>query len=150
MGTRTVVQMKGRREPWRSMKGRMRVLSTLLLVLVGSACACASNQGEDRGDSVESEEVPERTIATIQEVQEAHTPEWMQLPGVVGTGIGRCEGEPCIRIFLSRPSPETEAAIGDRVEGHRIEFEVTGRFTPRPPPDSAAPPFGSSGPPEPN
>ncbi len=148
MGTRTTVQRKWQRKPWRAMKGRMRVLSTLLLVLVG--IGCASNQGEDRGNAVESEEVPERTIATIQEAQEAHTPEWMQLPGVVGTGIGLCEGDPCIRIFLSRPSPETEAAIGDQVEGHRIDFEVTGEFTPRPPPDSAAPPAGLPGTPEPN
>jgi hypothetical protein len=148
MDMRTAVQMKWRRKPWSGRRTRMRVLPTLILVLAVSACA--SNQGENRGDSVENEEVPEPTSATIQEVQEAHTPEWMQLAGVVGTGIGLCNGEPCIRIFLSRPSPETEAAIGERVEGHRIDFVVTGDFTPRPPPDSASPRLESSGTPEPN
>jgi hypothetical protein len=103
--------------------------------------------GINRGDAPEESQM---NRISIQEVQEAHTPEWMQLPGVVGTGIGLCEGEPCIRIFLSRPSPEAEAAIGERVEGHRIDFEVTGGFRPRPPPDSASPPVGRSGSPEPN
>ena len=114
---------------------------TLALLVVTSAC------GPNRSEPSPDEHVPR---PTIQEVQEAHTPEWMQLPGVVGTGIGLCEGEPCIRIFLSEPSPETEAAIGERVAGYRIDFEVTGRFTPRPPPDSASPPVGSPESPEPN
>lgn len=69
---------------------------------------------------------------SIEEVQEAHTPEWMELPGVVGTGIGLCEDEePCIRVFLQAPSPEAEAAIPERVEGYRVELVVTGPFRPR-------------------
>jgi hypothetical protein len=68
---------------------------------------------------------------TIEEVQERHTPDWMELPGVVGTGIGLCDDEPCIRIFLSAPSPEAEKAIPERVEGYRVEVVVTGAFRPR-------------------
>lgn len=81
----------------------------------------------------------------IEEVQEAHTPAWMELPGVVGTGIGLCDREegadpprePCIRVFLSRASPEAEEAIPERVEGYRVELVVTGPFTPRTPPGTA-------------
>lgn len=99
-----------------------------LCIFVVAAC------GLLRTDSREDEVRP-----TIEEVQEKYTPEWMELPGVVGTGIGRCETEegadepyePCIRVFLSSPSPEAEEAIPDRVEGYRVETVVTGRFRPR-------------------
>ena len=70
---------------------------------------------------------------TIEEVQERYTPEWMALADVVGTGIGSCEGEPCIRVFLARPSPEAEESIPPEVEGYRVELEVTGEFRPRSP-----------------
>jgi hypothetical protein len=74
---------------------------------------------------------------TIEEVQEAHTEEWLALPGVVGTGIGLCDDdEPCIRVLLAYPSPDAEAAIPDRVEGYRVELVVTGPVRPRTPPDS--------------
>jgi hypothetical protein len=113
------------------------VEAELVLVLLAAALtACGLN----RAEVPEEEDVPE---PTIEEVQERHTPEWMELPGVVGTGIGLCdrkEGadpprEPCIRVFLSEPSPQAEEAIPDRVEGYRVELVVTGPFRPRPGPD---------------
>lgn len=74
--------------------------------------------------------MPERTI---QEVQEAHTQAWMRVPGVVGTGIGRCDGEPCIVVFAARMTEEIEAEIPDEVEGYPVRVEVTGPFRPRQP-----------------
>jgi hypothetical protein len=95
-------------------------LALVCMILGG----CAGNQ-----DNIpESEPMPERTI---QEVQEAYTPEWMELEAVVGTGIGQCEGEPCIRVFLAHHSPEAESAIPSQLHGYRVELEVTGPFRPR-------------------
>ncbi len=102
--------------------------AVLLLLLAGC--------GLVRNDTPEEEQVPERSI---EEVQEAHTPGWMELPGVVGTGIGLCDDEPCIRVFLSEPSPEAEEAIPEEVEGYRVELVVTGPFRPRLPPDTLPP-----------
>jgi hypothetical protein len=76
------------------------------------------------------EDVPRPDIV---EVQERHTPEWMKLPRVIGTGIGLCDEEPCIRVFLSAASPEAEKAIPEKVEGYRVEVVVTGVFRPRGP-----------------
>jgi len=97
-------------------------------LLAGCGFPAADGPGEDQ--SV--------TEPTIEEVQEKYTPEWMDLPGVVGTGIGLCEteegadepNEPCIRVFLSAPSPEAEEAIPRRIEGYRVDLVVTGRFRP--------------------
>lgn len=81
----------------------------------------------------DAEETMNEGPATIEEVQERYTPEWMALPRVVGTGIGLCDDEPCIRVFLSARSPEAEKAIPEKVEGYRVEVVVTGPFRPRPP-----------------
>ena len=95
--------------------------------------ACAANGTESEGESP----MPERSI---EEVQEAHTPNWMALAGVVGTGIGRCDGEPCILVYASRETDEIREQIPAEVEGYRVRVEVTGPFTPREP---DAPPPGS-------
>ncbi|MDX1745741.1 MAG: hypothetical protein R3324_07375 [Halobacteriales archaeon] len=68
---------------------------------------------------------------SIEAVQEAHTRAWMAVPGVVGTGIGRCEGEPCIKVFVSARSDRVEAAIPSEVEGYPVQIEVTGAFQAR-------------------
>lgn len=99
------------------------------------ALAFAGCGGPDGTDGPAGEEVP---AATIQEVQEAHTEAWMELPGVTGVGIGLCDGEECIRIFLARPSPEAERAIPDRVDGYEVDLEVTGGFRSRTPPDTGS------------
>lgn len=72
---------------------------------------------------------------TIEEVQERHTADWVRLPGVVGTGIGRCEGEPCIKVFATRMTEEIRHEIPDEVEGYPVRVEVTGPFRPRDPAD---------------
>jgi hypothetical protein len=114
-----------------------RPAGLLLLFALGTIAAAAC--GYPRSDAPQENDV-EEPRRSIEEVQEAHTAEWMKLPGVVGTGIGLCdEEEPCIRVFLSAPSPEAEGAIPARVEGHRVELVVTGTFRPRVPPDSARP-----------
>ena len=67
----------------------------------------------------------------IEEVQEAFTREWMDLPGVVGTGIGLCEGQPCIKVFVAGPIQQLEERIPNEVDGHRVILEQTGRFQAR-------------------
>lgn len=69
--------------------------------------------------------------SSIQEVQEAHTPGWLAVPGVVGTGIGLCDEEPCIKIFVSHRTDEVEREIPEEVDGYTVRIEVTGEFRAR-------------------
>ncbi len=62
----------------------------------------------------------------IEEVLAERTPEWMEVPGVVGTGIGLCEGEPCIVVYVSERTPEVGERIPAEVEGYRVRIEETG------------------------
>ena len=56
------------------------------------------------------------------------TPGWMELPEVVGTGIGLWEGHPCVKVYLAADSPETRAALPDQLAGATVRVEVTGEF----------------------
>ena len=67
-------------------------------------------------------------VRTIEQVQEAHTPQWMAIPGVEGTAIGLSEGKPCIKIFSSKKAEELPARIPSVVEGYPVIIEETGTF----------------------
>ena len=65
---------------------------------------------------------------TIEEVQEAHTDEWMAIPGVEGNAIGLFEGKPCIKIFASVKARKLRNKIPSSVEGYPVIIEETGTF----------------------
>ena len=68
---------------------------------------------------------------SIEQVLEAHTDEWMAVAGVVGTGIGHCDGEPCIRVLVSQKTHEIARRIPSTVEGFVVDVEETGEFRAR-------------------
>ena len=80
-----------------------------------------------RGQKKEEEEgpVPERTI---EEVLKEHTDSLMSLPGVVGTAQGRCEGKPCIKVFVAKKTPQPLRQIPSSLEGYLVAVEETGEF----------------------
>lgn len=65
---------------------------------------------------------------TIQQVQEEHTPEWMALPGVVGTAIGQREGKPCILILTASNTEQVRRKIPPTVEGYPVVVEYVGEI----------------------
>jgi len=68
---------------------------------------------------------------SIDEVLAAHTDSLMALPGVVGTAIGLCGGERCIKVLVADSNAATKRRLPDRLEGYRVLVEVTGTITPR-------------------
>jgi len=95
-------------------------MMTLVLLVAGLACFSGSQRG---GATV--------TVRSIDEVLAAHSDSLMKLPGVVGTALGLCEGERCIKILLADSNPDTKRRIPARLEGYRVVVEVTGTITPR-------------------
>ena len=90
--------------------------------------AVAWAAGDCAGDAA-SEGDP--AVQPIEEVLADHTQEWMSIAGVVGTGIGTCEGDPCIVVYVAERTSEIAEAIPQEVEGHRVRLEETGEFRPR-------------------
>ena len=63
---------------------------------------------------------------TIEQVKEKYESELMAIDGVVGVGIGECEGKPCMKVFLENDSPELKARIPKQLDGFKVDTEVTG------------------------
>lgn len=71
---------------------------------------------------------PQTGSAPIERVLDRVTEEWMKVPGVVATGLGVCDGVPCIKVFVTSPPEALEPPIPEEVEGHPVRFEPSGPF----------------------
>jgi hypothetical protein len=72
----------------------------------------------------------------LEEVLRIHTDRLLAMPGIVGVGEGRCNGQPCIKVFVARKTPELLKAIPVSLDGYPVAVEETGElrpFTPPPP-----------------
>lgn len=98
------------------------------LLLAGAFVACSGPRGGSGEGNGRSATVPARSI---DEVLAAHTDSLLALPGVVGTAIGLCDGERCIKVLLADSNPDTKTRIPSRLEGYRVVTEVTGTIRPR-------------------
>lgn len=65
----------------------------------------------------------------LSEVLAARTPEWMKIPGVVGTAESRLDdGRPCLLVLVVRLTPGLRRRIPESVEGWPVRIEVTGEI----------------------
>ena len=68
---------------------------------------------------------------SIEEVLREQTPRLMAVRGVTGTGLGECDGAPCIVVFVVRHSPELLEEIPDTLDGYPVDVRVSGRVRAR-------------------
>ena len=93
----------------------------LVLVVPGLHTGC-----RPRGSGEAVTATPARPLA---DVLAARTPEWMKLPGVVGTAESRLDdGRPCILVMVVRLTPELRRSIPGNVEGWPVRIEETGEI----------------------
>ncbi len=64
----------------------------------------------------------------IEEALRDHTDGLMSLPGVVGTGQGLCNGQPCIKVFIITKTPELLRQIPAEIDGYAVAVEETGEI----------------------
>jgi hypothetical protein len=62
----------------------------------------------------------------IVRVQKQYAPQLMNLPGVIGMGIGECDELPCFKVFVTEMTPELEEQIPPELDGFKVDIEVTG------------------------
>jgi hypothetical protein len=88
--------------------------------------ACANDAEANRdGETAMSSEAVGKAL-------ERHNDELMSLPGVVGTGQGLCDNEPCIKVFVTKHSPDLEEQVKAILEGYPMVIQETGHFRKRP------------------
>ena len=63
---------------------------------------------------------------TIEQAKEQHETELMAIEGVVGVGIGECEGEPCVKVLLENESSDLKQRIPTQLDGYVVDTEVVG------------------------
>lgn len=93
-----------------------------IVALGSSADPCA---GQRENDRIGEGGMPEKTI---EEVLKKYTPELMSKPGVVGMGQSLCDGQPCIKVFVAKETPELKREIPETLEGYPVVIKESGKF----------------------
>ncbi len=102
----------------------------MTLVLLAGAFACSRAQPGGTGGAGGAGGATV-AVKSIEDVLAAHTDSLMKLPGVVGTAVGLCDGERCIKVLVADSSSRTKGRIPSRLEGYRVVVDVTGPIQPR-------------------
>ena len=95
----------------------------MIVVLLAGAVAC-SRQQPDRREAIVA-------ARSIDAVLAAHTDSLLAIPGVVGTAVGLCGSERCIKVLVANSKTAAMQRIPTNLEGYRVVVEVTGPITPR-------------------
>lgn len=111
-------------------------LATAAFVACAGLLACPP-PGAEPGDAEGEAVVPAGDSIPIERTLERVAEEWMRIPGVAGTGLGLCDGRPCIVVFATRPADELDPPVPPRVDGHPVRVELSGPFRARRSPDDS-------------
>lgn len=124
----------GHRSGILSLVHRLRVLVKPNLLAISAAMVLSCAAGGAGADEAEQDRHGRQPMSsmTIEEALKTHTPELMSLPGVIGTGQGLCEGQPCVKVLVVEKTPELERAIHAILKGVPVTVQETGRIRARP------------------
>lgn len=95
--------------------------SVLWVVAILVAC------GSQETTRLQTGAMPEKTISGV---LKEHTVSLMALPGVVGTAEGRCDGKPCIKVYVKEKSAEIVKQVPAQIEGYPVTIQETGEIRP--------------------
>jgi hypothetical protein len=70
------------------------------------------------------------TGKTIEEVLKENTPHLMSIPGVVGTAIGECNNNPCIKVLVDKKTAILQQQIPSMLETWQVEIVESGAIKP--------------------
>jgi hypothetical protein len=105
-------------------RARFAVFAALFLCFTLTGCTAAKTHRPEGENGM--------TDKKILVVLERHKNQLMAIPGVVGVAEGRCNGKPCIKVYVIEKTPETAGKIPSRIEGFPVSVEETGEFKPLP------------------
>jgi hypothetical protein len=67
-------------------------------------------------------------VAGALEAKGRNEEELLNIPGVVGVGVGRENGEVVVKVFVEKMTDELKLVLPNFIDGHRISPKVTGKF----------------------
>lgn len=109
---------------------RATFLTALLLAppMLAQGCGGGGHEGSEGAASTSREATVPVTDSLARAVLARHTDSLMAVPGVVGTALGLCKGEYCIKVLVEKPTPVIRRRVPERLEGIRVEVVPTGRI----------------------
>ncbi len=104
------------------------VLSRLGVTMVGSCGGAAPTAAASAGSAGLG--IATEAITSAAAIRTRHDVELMRIPGAVGTGIGAGDhaGEPAIEVYVSKITPEAQAAAPASLDGVTVRLVETGGF----------------------
>jgi hypothetical protein len=124
-----MVYMEARQmEAWQ-IATRSYYISLLAVLVTGIAIsACTASPTPKATQAPTSSKEGEIPTAGIIKVMEAYLDELMEIPGVVGVGIGQSEttGERFISVLVDEMTPELRALLPTELEGFQVKPQVIG------------------------
>ena len=103
----------------RQRKARVIALASLVLWLV----ACEPGPSDSRTQSPET-----MSYETIEAAHTALTRQLIDQEGVTGVGIGACNGNPCLKVYVVRSDTAAVSGLADTFGGYPLEVEVSGEI----------------------
>ncbi len=106
--------------------------SWLSAVLILGACA-PKPQNQEMSSTNQSQAVTtvSDSLKPIAEVLANHTPAWMNIPGVTGTGEGEKDGKPAILIFVDSLTDSLKSQLPVNVDGYPVVVKGVGTIKAR-------------------
>ncbi|HEY6171514.1 MAG TPA: hypothetical protein VIX80_04555 [Candidatus Kapabacteria bacterium] len=99
----------------------MTKLFTFITVLFLMGCDSTSNISK-------KDTTTTKTTMTVSEILEKYSDTWMQVEGVIGTGEGRYQDKPCVKVFVVSSTELIKKEIPSSVDGIPVVIEVTGEI----------------------
>jgi hypothetical protein len=65
---------------------------------------------------------------SVEQVFDTHRDSLLSIPGVVGAGIAKSDGKPCIVIMVKEKAQYTEGQIPKELDGYKVIVQETGEL----------------------
>ena len=107
----------------------VRVAGFVLLAM-GVALAIRTDRTPARGESVVQEEsaVP---VVSIEDAHKALTDKLLSEAGIAGTAIAKCNGSPCLKVYVVEQTKQVMDQIPKTFEGYEVTIQETGEIEAR-------------------
>jgi hypothetical protein len=103
------------------MRKYMSACLTAAIVIVIIAVMLACVRKKDTGTLTERSR-------SVEQVFDSHRDSLLSIPGVVGAGIAKFDGRPCIMIMVKQKSQYAEGQIPKELDGYRVIIQETGEI----------------------
>lgn len=103
-------------------KPRFRILSWCL---VGALTVSSARCGQRSEPQTPASQM---SLPGVRDALEERSPRLLALPGVIGAGLGECQGRACIKVLVQKTTPELAESVGSILGEYPFELEETGEL----------------------